>query len=250
VRQTLVIIACIVSLLSFGNLALAQPLSSNERSDILSLFDTSIYQRREGYPQPFITKWEEQIRVQVLSKSGIPPGFMESVTANFLKVQMQSKVPLLWSELMPNFLIVVINNTEDDIDFFFNNINKFFKSPVETRQFLAPIKSGEANCVRWLAISTDLRPVGFVAILSIKSTAAADSCLLRSLLQGFGMSGNDTNVDSIFNRKKSIRFLTKLDYVALRFLYDKSIRSGQTSDEVVPVVKSVISDPSYTGNLR
>jgi hypothetical protein len=72
------------------------------------------------------------------------------------------------------------------------------------------------------------------------------ACIVEELTQSLGLI-NDTQTvfPSIFNDHSHNDFLTGLDFILLKLLYDPKIHSGQTEAEMRVVIKALLATPEY-----
>lgn len=84
-----------------------------------------------------------------------------------------------------------------------------------------------------------------------RSDAKLVSCIVEELTQIMGLLNDaDSVYPSIFNDKSYNEFLTGLDYILLRVLYDKRVKVGITVDEVMPIVHAILQDYQHRGVIH
>jgi len=101
-------------------------------------------------------------------------------------------------------------------------------------------KSGVINTARVL-----------IPVDRARSHAKLVSCIVEELTQIMGLLNDaDSVYPSIFNDKSYNELLTGLDYILLRVLYDKRVKVGMKTDEVMPVVHAILKEYQHHGVIH
>lgn len=75
--------------------------------------------------------------------------------------------------------------------------------------------------------------------------------LAEMLTKAIGMQFQSPGVfPSIFNYRSTDRFLTGLDYMMLKLLYDKRVRPGMSSHRFTKLASSMIKEKTYRNHIR
>jgi hypothetical protein len=72
------------------------------------------------------------------------------------------------------------------------------------------------------------------------------ACIVEELTQSLGLINDTQSVfPSIFNDHSHNDFLTGLDFILLKLLYEPKVQSGQTEAETRAIIRSLLGTPQY-----
>jgi hypothetical protein len=77
------------------------------------------------------------------------------------------------------------------------------------------------------------------------------ACVVEELTQVMGLTNDSITVSpSIFNDRSRDHFLTGLDYILLKILYDQRLHIGMRKTEAMPVVQSIVAEYFQKGLIE
>lgn len=77
------------------------------------------------------------------------------------------------------------------------------------------------------------------------------ACVVEELTQVLGLPNDSITVSpSIFNDRSRDHFLTGLDYILLKILYDQHLKIGMKKIEAMPVVQSIVAEYFQKGLIE
>lgn len=77
------------------------------------------------------------------------------------------------------------------------------------------------------------------------------SCVVEELTQVMGLPNDSDKVfPSIFNDKSHDDYLSGLDYLLLRLLYNKNLKAGMKQAEVQSTLQKIIQDPAFQQHIE
>lgn len=77
------------------------------------------------------------------------------------------------------------------------------------------------------------------------------ACVVEELTQVLGLPNDSITVSpSIFNDRSRDHFLTGLDYILLKILYDQRLKIGMKKIEAMPVVQSIVAEYFQKGLIE
>jgi hypothetical protein len=95
---------------------------------------------------------------------------------------------------------------------------------------------------------TIVRAVAMIPVDAARARADLASCVVEELTHAMGL-GNDTMqpLPSIFSRKSNLAFLSGLDHMVLKMLYDPRIKPGMDEKAVRPVLQKIAGEYERNG---
>jgi Protein of unknown function (DUF2927) len=95
---------------------------------------------------------------------------------------------------------------------------------------------------------TIVRAVAMIPVDAARAKADLASCVVEELTHAMGL-GNDTLrlLPSIFSRKSNLAFLSGLDHLVLKMLYDPRIKPGMNEKTALPVLKMIAAEYERDG---
>lgn len=90
---------------------------------------------------------------------------------------------------------------------------------------------------------TIVRAVAMIPVDAARAGADLASCVVEELTHAMGL-GNDTlrTLPSIFSRKSNRIFLSGLDHLVLKMLYDPRIKPGMNEKTALPVLRTIAGE--------
>ncbi len=108
---------------------------------------------------------------------------------------------------------------------------------------IANIKTAKSGAIKTARV--------LIPVDRARSHAKLVSCIVEELTQIMGLLNDaDSVYPSIFNDKSYNELLTGLDYILLRVLYDKRVKVGMKTDEVMPVVHAILKEYQHHGVIH
>ena len=88
-----------------------------------------------------------------------------------------------------------------------------------------------------------VRAMALIPVDAARARADLASCVVEELTHAMGI-GNDTlqPLPSIFSRQSKLAFLSGLDYLVLKMLYDPRIKPGMSEKAARPVLKAIAAE--------
>jgi hypothetical protein len=85
--------------------------------------------------------------------------------------------------------------------------------------------------------------MALIPVDAARARADLASCVVEELTHAMGI-GNDTlqPLPSIFSRQSKLAFLSGLDYLVLKMLYDTRIKPGMSEKAARPVLKAIAAE--------
>lgn len=109
----------------------------------------------------------------------------------------------------------------------------------------------EAVCLATFATNKHGAIISATAIIPIdraRSRGALVSCIVEELTQILGLPNDSVNVfPSIFNDKSTDVYLTGLDYLLLKMLYDNRVKSGMNEKTARPILQTIAAEYERAG---
>jgi len=95
---------------------------------------------------------------------------------------------------------------------------------------------------------TIVRAVAMIPVDAARAKADLASCVVEELTHAMGL-GNDTLrlLPSIFSHKANLGFLSGLDHLVLKMLYDPRIKPGMNEKTALPVLKTIAAEYERDG---
>jgi hypothetical protein len=90
---------------------------------------------------------------------------------------------------------------------------------------------------------TIVRAVAMIPVDAARARADLASCVVEELTHAMGL-GNDTvrTLPSIFSRTANLAFLSGLDHLVLKMLYDSRIKPGMSEKAALPVLRVIAGE--------
>jgi hypothetical protein len=90
---------------------------------------------------------------------------------------------------------------------------------------------------------TIVRAVALIPVDAARARSDLASCVVEELTHAMGL-GNDTMqvLPSIFSRESNLAFLSGLDHLVLKMLYDPRIKPGMNEKTALPVLKTIAGE--------
>lgn len=88
-----------------------------------------------------------------------------------------------------------------------------------------------------------VRAVAMIPVDTARASGELVTCVIEELTHAMGLPNDSLKVfPSIFSRKSSQAFLTGLDHLMLRMLYDPRIKSGMDEKAVRPILRTIAAE--------
>jgi len=197
--------------------------------------------KNEYSPQPaLVRKWTSPINYFVLHRVGDERLHQYLVDTHLEHMARITGVPMrpALTQAAANYLIVMTgeDRLKDDLLRYFG-----WRSPVQREKFFR-----ESVC---LAIFTT-RPKGpivsavaMIAVDRARARGALASCVVEELTQVMGLPNDSDKVfPSIFNDLSTDSFLSGLDYLLLKLLYDSRVKAGMDEKTVRPILRVIVEE--------
>ncbi len=98
------------------------------------------------------------------------------------------------------------------------------------------------NCAGTLQVSKKHSRISSAEVfISIEKKPKAEHCLAEELTQILGLTGDiDLYKNSVFHEGGTGRYITDIDRIMIRTLYDKRLKNGMSLAQALPIAKEVI----------
>lgn len=85
-----------------------------------------------------------------------------------------------------------------------------------------------------------VRAVAMIPVDAARAASQLASCLVEELTHAMGLPNDSLkDIPSIFSRKSGIAFLSGLDYLMLKMLYDPRVKAGMSEKAVLPILQTI-----------
>lgn len=88
-----------------------------------------------------------------------------------------------------------------------------------------------------------VRAVVMIPVDRARARGNLASCMVEELTHAMGLSNDSMkDIPSIFSRKSGIGFLSGLDYLMLKMLYDPRVKAGMGEKTVLPILQAIAEE--------
>jgi hypothetical protein len=87
------------------------------------------------------------------------------------------------------------------------------------------------------------RAVAMIPVDRARGSGNLVSCVVEELTHAIGLTNDSMkDIPSIFSRKSGIAFLSGLDYLMLKMLYDPRVKAGMSEKTVLPILQAIAEE--------
>lgn len=206
---------------------------------------------KSGYStrQNPVRKWMVPVRYFIVHRVGDKDLHSELIDAHFQHLSRITGLSIqpAADRAAANFLVVLTSEgaLESDLPRYFG------PAPARQNEMLfrhSLCMASFATERRGTSRGTIVRAVVMIPVDAARAMADLASCVVEELTHAMGI-GNDTAqpLPSIFSRKSNQAFLSGLDHLVLKMLYDPRIRPGMTEKAALPVLKTIAAEYERDG---
>jgi hypothetical protein len=197
---------------------------------------------KNGYStrQNPVRKWMTGVRYFIVHQVGDEDLHRQLVDAHFLHLAEITGLSIQPVETRDaaNFLVVLTSESSLESD-----LPRYFGAGSARRH---ETLFRDSLCMASFATErrgTIVRAVALIPVDAARARADLASCVVEDLTHAMGL-GNDTvqALPSIFSRKSNLAFLSGLDHLVLKMLYDQRIKPGMTEKTALPVLKTIAGE--------
>ena len=197
---------------------------------------------KNGYStrQNPVRKWMTPVRYFIVHRVGDEELHRELVDAHFLHLAQITGLSIQPAETRAaaNFLVVLTSEAGLEAD-----LPRYFGADSARQN---EILFRHSLCMAGFATErrgTIVRAVALIPVDAARARSDLASCVVEELTHAMGL-GNDTAkaLPSIFSRKSNLAFLSGLDHLVLRMLYDPRIKPGMNEKTALPVLKAIAGE--------
>lgn len=88
-----------------------------------------------------------------------------------------------------------------------------------------------------------VRAVAMIPVDRARARGDLVSCMVEELTHAMGLANDSTkNIPSIFSRQSGYAFLSGLDYLMLKMLYDPRVKAGMNEKTVRPILQAIAEE--------
>ncbi len=197
---------------------------------------------KNGYStrQNPVRKWMTPVRYFIVHRVGDEDLHRELIDAHFLHLAQITGLSIqpVETRAAANFLVVLTSEGSLGSD-----LPRYFGTgPARQNEMLFR----HSQCMASFATErrgTIVRAVALIPVDAARARADLASCVVEELTHAMGL-GNDTlqPLPSIFSRKFNLVFLSGLDHLVLKMLYDPRIKPGMNEKTALPVLKTIAGE--------
>jgi hypothetical protein len=199
-----------------------------------------------------VRKWMTPVRYFIVHRVGDEDLHRELIDAHFLHLAQITGLGIqpVETRAAANFLVVLTSEGALESD-----LPRYFGTGSARRN---EILFRHSLCMASFATERRgniVRAVTMIPIDAARARADLASCVAEELTHAMGL-GNDTlrALPSIFSRKSNLAFLSGLDHMVLKMLYDPRIKPGMGEKAALPVLKAIAAeyerDPAFAAADR
>lgn len=197
---------------------------------------------KNGYSsrQNPVRKWMTPVRYFIVHRVGDEDLHRELIDAHFLHLARITglRIEPAATRAEANFLVVL--TSEDKLE---SDLPRYFGTgPARQNEMLFRHSLCMANFATERK-GVIVRAVAMIPVDAARARSDLASCVVEELTHAMGI-GNDTlqALPSIFSRKSNLAFLSGLDHLVLKMLYDPRIKPGMDQKAVLPVLKTIAAE--------
>jgi hypothetical protein len=187
-----------------------------------------------------VRKWMTPVRYFIVHRVGDENLHCKLIDAHFLHLAQITGLSIQAAETQAaaNFLVVL--TSEDALE---SDLPRYFGTG-SARQNQTLFR--HSLCMASFATERKgsiVRAVAMIPVDAARARADLVSCVVEELTHAMGI-GNDTTqpLPSIFSRKWNLAFLSGLDHLVLKMLYDPRIKPGVNEKTARPVLKMIADE--------
>nr|WP_281356573.1 DUF2927 domain-containing protein [Sulfitobacter algicola] len=192
-----------------------------------------------------LRRWKDPIRISTVYGKSISPtlkqSFSEDISHTVSILRNATRHNVSFSNKNPNFLMIVVNDTERrNLRPFLNKVAPQLSGP----GLRAILKMPKNVMCMVLARPHDDPRYGYkgaiVIVRAEHTPRMRRSCIQEEMAQAMGLpNDSDAARPSIFNDNEEFGVLTNHDLMLLRMLYDPRLKPGMTIEQVTPILPKV-----------
>lgn len=239
------------SLLLFSALsfpAQAETFHWQKNEYILNSFIDITLNREHGGQGGRLNKWQQPIRYQVIDRTGDEQLHQRMVAAQMLHLASITGLDIRLAEQPDTSNLRIIFASEQDLDHDlmqdFGLSNKAFRQQIiHDSVCLARVKASKNGEIEAAGV--------IIPVDRARAHGKLMSCVVEELTQVLGLVNDSAKVfPSIFNDRSFNDFLSGLDYILLKLLYEPSIRAGMNQAELQQQLKQILSRPGFQSQIE
>ncbi len=210
---------------------------------ILDSFVDISLNREHGGRSGQVTKWLRPVRYQIVDRTGDQQLHQKMVAAHLYHLSFITGLDIKPATNTEKANLHIIFGSEQDLDKAL--LNDFGLSNDTFRQQIAH----SSVCIARVKASAKGEITSAGVIIPVDRARAHGklmSCVVEELTQVLGLVNDSSRVfPSIFNDRSYNDFLSGLDYVLLKLLYEPGIRAGMTETGLRKKLDIILSQPAF-----
>lgn len=197
---------------------------------------------RSGYSsrQNPVRKWTAPVRYFIVHRVGDEDLHRKLIQAHFQQLAEITGLAIqpATSQAAANFLVVLTREDRLEAD-----LPHYFRA-VPTRQRETLFR----HCLCMATFATErkgsiTRAVAMIPVDAARARGDLVACMVEELTHAMGLPNDSLKVfPSIFSRKSSHEFLTGLDHLMLKMLYDPRVKAGMSEKIVRPILQAIADE--------
>lgn len=202
---------------------------------------------KNGYStrQNPVRKWITPVRYFIEHRVGDKDLHRELIDAHFRHLARITGLSIQPAETRVAANLLVVLTSEDNLE---SDLPRFFGTGSARQNELL---FRHSLCMASFATERRgaiVRAVAMIPVDAARARADLASCVVEELTHAMGL-GNDTyrTLPSIFSRKSNRIFLSGLDHLVLKMLYDPRIKPGMKEKTALPVLKTIAAEYERDG---
>jgi hypothetical protein len=215
--------------------------------DIEQTFENRVLVRSASLADWYVTKWEKDIRVGIVSEEGVTPTLVQNIMSATSEFEKLTGKQVLITTADTNFMIFISKNINIDLDHYKDVTRRFFTTESEYNKFIQGFRSSGSFCAQKLVNSESIK--GYFMIVSVieeegihKIDEVTLKCIISGILRGVGIEGTDVTSGAFFYFNYQGTSFSEIDKELLKILYNPSIKSGSKRDTVMEKVRQIVHE--------
>ena len=235
-------------LLSFDAAAQQSQIQGNEA--FLQFIRDVEFGARPGIAEQRVFKWQRPMDVALQFTAKTAPSIVAATVGAFDDAQRASGLPTLFSQGSINVIVLMADWKAGDLEKKIDTIAAFYEKnqyqKIEAGNFISFNRRNGHKCGARVVTDRGGSIQGGLIIVDVgdPDTSAVARCSVRAIGSLYGLASlnlaDDKSYPSITNKALRDPQLTEYDKRFLHLLYDRSILSGMTSQEALPLFEALV----------
>lgn len=187
-----------------------------------------------------VRKWSGPVNYFIVQQVGDEELHRKLVQVHFEHLAGITGLPIqpAASQAMANFLVVLTSEERLEAELPYH----FGVGSVRQREDLLR----HSLCIATFATDqkgTIARAVVMIPVDRARARGNLASCMVEELTHAMGLPNDSMkDIPSIFSRKSGTAFLSGLDYLMLKMLYDPRVKAGMSEKSVLPILQTIAQE--------